>query len=106
MQKPLSYKTSRDYKRLKELLDAGYQVVCFTTYDFNEHDKGREDYQEYLTTDICYAYLYDGRYYLAARGIEYSAYWPDMRRYKSFEEMCEDSQVEFIEPTLTVNPEP
>lgn len=28
------YNTIRDYKRLRVLLDAGYEVVCFTTYDF------------------------------------------------------------------------
>ena len=30
------YKTSKDYKRLKELVDNGYRVVCFTTYDWDE----------------------------------------------------------------------
>ena len=102
MQKPLCYNTSRDYKRLKELLDKGYQVVCFVTYDFNENQKGREDYHESITTDICYGRCDDnsGWYHFCARGIEYAAYWSNMWRYKSFEEMCEKNSIEFIEPTV------
>lgn len=101
MNKPLSYNTSRDYKHLRELLDQGYQVVCFTTYDINEHNKGREDYFELVTTDICYGRKDGGWYYFHARGIQYASYWPDMHRYKSFEEMCEAEDIEFIEPTIS-----
>lgn len=85
------YKTSKDYKHLKELLDNGYQVVCFCTYDVN---KG------YYVTDVCKATCYDGRYQISARGIEYGAYWPKMHRYKSFEDMCENRNIEFIEPNV------
>ena len=84
------YKTSKDYKRLKELVDNGYRVVCFTTYDWDEG---------YDVTDICCADQYDGRYRLSARGIEYGAYWKGMKRFESFENMCEHCRIEFIEPT-------
>lgn len=84
------YKTSKDYKRLKELVDNGYRVVCFTTYDWDEG---------YDVTDICCAVQYDGRYQLSARGIEYGAYWKGMKRFESFEDMCEHCRIEFIEPT-------
>lgn len=94
------YKTSKDYKRLKELCDSGYKIVCFTTYDFNENHKGEKDYEEHLITDICRAYKGSDWYFITARGIQYGAYWPDTNRYKSFEEMCEDNNIEFIEPTL------
>lgn len=100
MQKPLYYNTSRDYKRLKELLDRGYQAVCFVTYDYNENQKGRDDYFELITTDVCYGRCDDGRYQFAARGIEYASYWQDMCRYKSFEEMCGAQNLEYIEPTI------
>ncbi len=86
------YKTSKDYKRLKELLDKGYQVVCFTTYDWGDGD---------FVTDVCKATAYDGRYQISARGIEYCSYWAGMHRYKSFEDACEHCQIEFIEPTIT-----
>ena len=105
MKKPLCYNTSRDYKRLKELLDKGYEVVCFVTYDYNENQKGREDYFEIITTDICYARADTCEremYHVTARGIEYASYWSDMCRYKSFEEMCEAQNIEFIEPTFVV----
>ena len=86
-----NYKTSKDYKHLKKLLDDGYQVVCFCTYDWADG--------EYVT-DICSATCYDGRYQISARGIEYGAYWRGMHRFKSFEDMCTQHNIEFIEPTL------
>ena len=81
------YKTSRDYGRLKELLDSGYDVVCFCDY-------GND------MKDICHAFADGDWYRLSSRGIEYCSYWPGMHRYASFEEMCKDSDVEFIEPDL------
>ncbi len=82
------YKTSKDYKRLKELLDAGYEVVCFTTYDFGDGD---------YVTDICKAINYGDRYQISARGIEYTSYWPGMYRFSSFEDACKNSDIEFID---------
>ena len=94
------YKTSRDYKRLKELLDQGYDVVCFCTYDFNENWKDKEGYHEMIVTDICRARrTRDNWYHIGARGLEYGTYWEDMNRYDSFEKMCENINIEFIEPT-------
>ena len=29
------YKTSKDYKHLKELVETGLDVVCFVTWDFD-----------------------------------------------------------------------
>lgn len=82
------YKTSKDYTRLKELLDKGYAVVCLTTYDFHAGDE---------VTDVCKATKYDGDYRISARGIEYTSYWPGMHRYKSFEEACMESNIEFFD---------
>lgn len=86
-----NYKTSKDYKHLKKLLDDGCQVVCFCTYDWANGEHG---------TDICWAICYDGRYQISGRGIEYGAYWRGMHRFKSFEDMCTQLNIEFIEPTL------
>lgn len=86
-----NYKTNKDYKHLKKLLDEGYEVVCFCTYDLNEG---------YYVTDICKATYYDGWYHISARGIEYCSYWPECARYKSFEDMCTQNNIEFIEPVL------
>ena len=86
----IGYKTSKDYSRLKELLDKGYDVVCLSTYDFNVGDE---------VTDVCKATKYDGIYSISARGIEYTTYWPGMHRYKSFEEACRESNIEFFDIT-------
>lgn len=98
------YKTSKDYKRLKELLDNGYEVVCFTTYDFRQYD--REPNEPLMTTDICRAKFIKSEtseicdmYIIGVRGCNYINYWPNggMHSY-SFEDICKQEQIEFIEP--------
>ena len=83
------YKTSKDYHRLKELLDNGYEVICIADYDW--HDG-------HVSRDVCRARRDDDYYRISSRGIEYTAYWPGMRMHKSFEHACERSHIEFIEP--------
>lgn len=99
----LNYKTSKDYKRLKELLDKGYEVVCFTTYDFRYLEpKGHEPL---MTTDVCTAKLiecenkeYD-MYSISSRGRGVLHYWPNSSLEQgSFEEACASERIEFIEP--------
>lgn len=84
------YKTSKDYRRLKELLDKGYEVVCYADYYVPPGIFFR---------DVCRARC-DGneRYYITARGIEYTSYWPGMHRHRSFEDACKSCDIEFIEP--------
>ena len=84
------YQTSKDYKRLKELLDKGYDIVCWADY---------ERYDGHVCRDICHARKMDDTYIISARGIEYGSYWDGRIAYDSFEEMCEDNHIEFIEPT-------
>ncbi len=84
-----AYKTSKDYARLKELLDAGHYVVCFIHY--------APQGTEYDFQDICVANKRKYGYEFNARGIGYLSIneaWGD-----KFNELCEDSGVEFIEPT-------
>ena len=45
MVRQMCYNTSRDMKRLKELLDQGYDVVCFYSYDWNRFNKDKPDYK-------------------------------------------------------------
>ena len=100
------YKTSRDYKRLKDLLDMGYEVVCFTTYDF--HHNVREPHEPLMTTDICRARLLkynnpeNDVYMISVRGLVYIEYFPNWKseHQESFEEQCESEKIEFIEPTV------
>ena len=100
----VNYKTSRDYKRLKELLDAGNEVVCFTTYDFNWARRKEPDYKPLMTTDVCRAKLVNGisieyqRYLIGTRGCVFVEYWLNNKEW-TFEEECKKAQIEFIEPT-------
>lgn len=98
-----AYKTSRDYKRLKELLDKGYVIVGFTTYDFNKWRVGKEQYEPMMTTDVCEAKLagkgtnYE-RYCFGVRGVSFGEYWPECKI--PFEIWCAKAlDFEFIEPT-------
>jgi hypothetical protein len=86
-----AYKTSKDYAHLKELLDAGYFVVCFVEYDVTPTS-------EYVFHDICLARKNNYGYELGARGIGYCSLCNDLHQF-TFEEMCEANGVEFIEPT-------
>ena len=44
----MSYKVSKDYPRLKQLLDEGHKVVCWVTYDWSQGNG-------YMVTDIAEA---------------------------------------------------
>lgn len=72
------YKTSKDYKRLKELLDSGKKVIviCEEEYlGFGTYEKDTGDY-----------------YFGGRIGITYFS--PD-----EFEKKCARDRLEFIEPT-------
>ena len=104
-----NYNTSKNYKRLKELLDNDYEIVCFTTYDFNEYDKNKKDYHPLITTDVCMAKLLDknndfAHYNISCRGTGFMTYWiTDSNQKYSFEEMCEMYNIEFIEPSINLD---
>jgi hypothetical protein len=87
-----AYKTSKDYARLKELLDAGYYIVCFIRYDASD---------TMTFHDICLARRIDSGdvgYEFSSRGISYLTYFPKYHNF-TFEEICKTDGVEFIEPT-------
>ena len=102
----ICYKTSRDMKRLKKLLDAGYEVVCFITYDWNRADRDKPGYEPIMATDVCIARL-DGRgkyarYIISCRGTEFLDYWLHGFDYNyTFVEMLEARDIQFIEPTTS-----
>lgn len=88
------YKWSRNYKRLKELLDAGHEVVCMADYEYTDGTKDR---------DICRARKIVcsnsdfSRYTVAARGIIYVDYpkWGNYNR--SFEQSLNMANLEFMD---------
>lgn len=89
-EKSEAYKTSRNYKHLKELLDNNINVVCFINYDFSPTTK-------YVFQDLCIARRQNQCYQFDARGISYATWYADFTY--TFEEMCEANGVEYIEPT-------
>ena len=106
MIKKLCYKTSRDMRRLKELLDQGYEVVCFITYDWNRLSKDKPDYVAMMTTDVCMARYQEAgeysRYTISCRGTSFMDYWLYGIDYDySFLELLESEDIQFIEPTIT-----
>lgn len=110
MENKLCYKTSRDYKRLKELLDKGYEVVCFITYDWNRPKVGEDlsKHEVITTTDVCYARLHNAgeysKYTIACRGTEFVSYRLYGINYSyTFEQLLESEDIEFIEPTVLKN---
>ena len=96
-------------KLLKKLLDKGYEVVCFITYDFTRKDRDDPDYKPLMVTDVCVARLLDvggkyERYSLACRGTGFIDYWTKGMSYGySFEELLEARDIEFIEPTAPID---
>ena len=97
------YKTSKDYKHLKELVESGKEVVCFVTWNFNLRSN---DEWPMIVTDICLAKYFPNenkkyvRYSFSSRGHIFGDYWPDMDEIKyTFEDLCEMLSVEYIEPT-------
>lgn len=70
------YKWSRDYKRLKQLLDDGYEVVCLADYDWHDGMVSRDicrgrlilgstekyDHYSFSCRGICYCEPYPARY--------------------------------------------
>lgn len=98
----MAYKVSKDYKRLKQLLDEGNKVVCFVDYDWNRECN--------IVTDIalakCVGNGENKEYSISSRGIEYVSIYPlwyydfsDDRLYKAFEY----DNVQFIDPDYERN---
>lgn len=98
----MTYKVSKDYKRLKQLLDGGNKVVCFVNFDWSR--KGD------IVTDIARAKCVGSgeykEYSISARGIGYFSVYPswysdfsDDKLYRGFEYY----NVQFIDPDYERN---
>lgn len=94
------YKWSRDYKRLKQLLDNGYEVVCLADYNYGDGDVAR---------DICTGRLILGsteeydHYTFSCRGIAYCELYPswykdqNMTEEVMFKKAVSGANIEFID---------
>ena len=94
----LGYKTSKDYNRLRTLLDKGYEVVCFVTYDFLH---GREK-KPMMTTDVCIGRVLSKdsqyeRYSFGCRGTTFIDHWLRLENINTFEDELKFYQLEFID---------
>ncbi len=85
------YKWSRDYSRLKAMLDDGFEVICRIDYEFSSSgDHSR---------DICYCRKHpEGTYRFTVRGLEYG----DIRANElssddDFRDICSKWNVQFID---------
>ena len=100
----LPYKTSRDMGKLKELLDQGYEVVCFITYDADGQNEGRPNHEPVIKTDICTARYNDigsaSSYIFEGRGTSYINYSPYKNCGYTLLELLKAKDIRFIEPTL------
>ena len=97
------YNTSRNMHHLKELLDKGYEVVCFYTHD--AFGLKEDSHTPYMVTDVCTArYIEDdefSKYILGCRGSVFIEYWTNNFPYKyTFEELLAARDIQFIEPTI------
>lgn len=99
----MGYKVSKDYPRLKQLLDSGHWVVCWVTYDWSRGGG-------HMVTDIAQAKHrgVDGyeQYSVACRGTGFDDVFPQWIEnyteeylYKSWEKM----NLQFIDPDYERN---
>lgn len=93
------YKLSKDYKRLKELVDDGYIVVCFVDYSYTIDDMKRTRRDICALHHMCYDNYPKGEEYsFGGRGYCYGNLYPNDSVWKeSFEEFCQGLNVEFID---------
>lgn len=94
----MSYKVSRDYPRLKQLLNEGYRVVCWVTYDWSRENG-------HWVTDIAEAkrigkgeYMH---YMVSVRGHVFSDFYPDYPGLEHDEDwmfsMWEKDRLQFVD---------
>lgn len=84
----IPYKTSKDYKRLKELIDEGKEIICLAT-SCSPRFK-----------DVCVAKNYDNYIYVvSSRGIEFTSFRYPATEYL-FKAKMREINLEFIEPNL------
>ena len=99
----MNYKVSKDYPRLKQLLDSGHWVACWVTYDWSRGDG-------HMVTDIALA-KHRGvvgyeQYSVACRGTGFDDVFPQWIEnyteeylYSSWEKM----NLQFIDPDYERN---
>lgn len=85
------YKWSRDYSRLKAMLDDGFEVICWIDYEFTS--------SEHRYRDLCYCRKHpEGTYRFTVSGLEYGDICAkDLYSDDAFAEICSKWNIEFID---------
>lgn len=100
----MSYKVSKDYPRLKQLLDEGHRVVCWVTYDWSRGDG-------HMVTDIAEAKrIGEGKYMhymISVRGYCFFEVFPNWVGLDCTDELVfkrwEADNLQFIDPDPSRN---
>ena len=100
----MSYKVSKDYPRLKQLLDEGHKVVCWVTYDWSRGNG-------YMVTDIAEAKrIGEGEYMhymISVRGHCFFDAFPNWKEFDYTDEWMfkgwEADNLQFIDPDPSRN---
>ena len=100
----MSYKVSKDYPRLKQLLDEGHKVVCWVTYDWSRGNG-------YMVTDIAEAKrIGEGEYMhymISVRGYCFFEVFPNWVELDCTDELVfkrwEADNLQFIDPDPSRN---
>lgn len=91
-----AYKFSKDYNKLKQLLDEGHEIICSVEYDFYK-DNNIENKKPSMVIDLCTASKYNNAYRICTIHRNYIVYELDKQHSQSFEEVCAEKNVKFIE---------
>jgi len=91
------YKWSRDYDRLRKLLDDGYEIICLADYDFFRDGKHP------MERDICRARKHIATnpeytaYRISSRGVGYVVYPMWEAKFTTFDNCMRQANVEFLD---------
>lgn len=92
----MTYRVSKDYKRLKQLLDEGNTVVCFVDREIVDS----------VTTDVTLGQLIGANYIISCSGIGHYSVYPSWQAYFTdewFYKRLEHNNVQFIDPDYERN---
>lgn len=89
-----AYKTSKDYLRFKQLLEEGYKIICFAKYKV----KLEENIFIARMEDADSVSFWGDKFYFISRDGVCLVKLPGTVSTEGFSKICEDLEVEYLEP--------